>query len=61
MWVAASQSVKQVMSQNATRSFISCMSLADLSVEEDGCGVGLFGCAIDLAKADSAARQRTKT
>jgi len=60
IWVAASQSVKQVLSQKATRSFISWMSLADLSVEEDGCGVGLTGWATDLAKANSAARQRTK-
>src|SRR5262245_5604716 len=59
MWLAASQSVKQVVSQKATRSFISWMSLADLF--EDGCVVGLIGCATDLAMADSAARQRTRT
>jgi len=57
MWVAASQSLKQVVSQNATRSFISWMSLADL----DGCGLGLIGCATDLEKAYSAARQTTRT
>jgi len=43
MWVAASQSLKQVVSQKATRSFISWMSLADF----DGCGVD--GPAIDTA------------
>jgi hypothetical protein len=61
MWVAASQSVKQVLSQKATRSFISWMSLADLSVDGDGCGAGPIGWATDLTKVNSAARQRTRT
>ena len=37
MWVAASQSVKQVLSQNATCSLISAVSLADFP-DADDCG-----------------------
>src|SRR5205823_10043328 len=67
-WVAASQSAKQVLSQAATRSFISSMSSADFAPDhggdfakgDDGGKVMVCDGATDWAEADSATRHRTR-
>jgi hypothetical protein len=68
MWVWASQSSKQVLSQKATRPFISAIRSGDFSPDnggdrangDDGGKVMVFGGAAAWPKADSAARHRTR-